>query len=282
MKFFSRIMMVVALLAVLAYGSFAFGKYVLSAKLFGDDANSSSLRTVSRSTTEASAVTRQTGWKGTKPRVEVKVLPAEESGGSASLPAFADEDGFKKPSRSEDREEKEAAPRRSQREAKPDPTPAARLGKREFDNGSAEYSLGNDNDDEPRRTRRRRRTRKKSDSESKPARSESDSARSTVSSTSSENNSNGDSASSSVSTSSSSRERNSDSDSRESTRSESSQRESSRSEGTRSESSRNRESSRPRRERSRRDTSSSPIPRPEGLNSSGGDSASISPVPQPE
>src|SRR5690606_3717069 len=117
MKFFSRMMMVVALLAFLAYGSFAFGKYVLSAKLFGDDANSSSLRTVSRSTTEASAVTRQTGWKGTKPRVEVKVLPSSQAGGGANLPTFADEDGFRK-SRSDDKDD---SPRRTIRAAKPAP-----------------------------------------------------------------------------------------------------------------------------------------------------------------
>ena len=89
--------MVVALLGVLAYGSFAFGKYILSAKLFGENAKSNSLRETSRSTTEATAVTRQTGWKGTEPRVDVKLLPADGSRGSRELPEFDEDDDSSAP-----------------------------------------------------------------------------------------------------------------------------------------------------------------------------------------
>ena len=254
-------MMVVALLAVLAYGSFAFGKYVLSAKLFGDDVKPSSLRSVSRSTSEASAITRQTGWKGAKPRVEVKVLPAGETASSGDLPAFADEDGFKK-QRDDDADEDR------HETAAPEPTPRVHLGKREFDDASVEYSLGEDKSERKRKPRRRRRThtRKSEKAEQSTSSKTSDSAQVTAQADSSASeNRNSDSASSSDSSSdSSSREQSSDNDRpRESTRSR--------------ERTRTRSEERPRRQRS-----TSPIPRPEGLSSSGGDSAEISPVPKPE
>jgi hypothetical protein len=271
MKFLSRMIAVVALLGVLAYGSYAFGMYVLSAKLFGDGANSKALRNVSRSTTEASAVTRQTGWKGSKPRVEVKVLPADETGGGAPVPAYADEDGFQK-----------QAPREESRDSSSDSDsdnapPPARLGKREFDSGGAEYSP--DDEERPRRrsTHRRRKRRSKSE-ETKPAPKSDDAQASSAQSSDTQERSGDDNQSSRDNSRSQARSQgSSDSGSDRAVINDKPSRE-------RSDTSR--ES--PRETTRRRSTSTrpkpratSPIPRPEGSRS-GGDSATISPVPQPE
>jgi hypothetical protein len=102
MKIFARMVVVFALLCGLAYGSFAFGKYVLSNKLFGDTVAGGALRTVSRSTSEASAVTRHTNWKGSKPRVEVRMLPADEAGPAPQTSALADEDNLSTERRNND------------------------------------------------------------------------------------------------------------------------------------------------------------------------------------
>lgn len=79
MQVLTRLMIICVLLGGLAYGSFAFGKYVLSAHLLKDSpvGGASSGR---RSVRSAEAVTRQTEYKGTRPRVEVKVLPAQDDG----------------------------------------------------------------------------------------------------------------------------------------------------------------------------------------------------------
>ena len=77
MKIFTRIVMVLALLGGLGYGSYAFGRYVLTNKLFGE----SSVRSAAAHTDDqAAAVTYHTKWKGDKPRVEVKLLPANGEG----------------------------------------------------------------------------------------------------------------------------------------------------------------------------------------------------------
>lgn len=136
--------MVLVLLGGLAYGSFAFGKYVLSNKLFGDSGKSSALRTVSRSTSEASAVTRHTNWKGDKPRVEVRVLPNGEEDTSGS-----------------DASVTQAVPDSS---VAGDTSPG-KLGVRRFDDASVEYSLG---DESGKRRRRKRSHHKDSDNATKP------------------------------------------------------------------------------------------------------------------
>lgn len=261
--------MVLGLLGVLAYGSFAFGKYVLSAKLFGEDGKSGGPRQVSRSTTEASAVTRQTGWKGDKPRVEVKVLPADQTGPSPDLPEFGEEKGFNPKSKSTGKTDTDQPTRTgtnspSENDSS-ESSPPIKSGatRRNVDDGSAEYSLGGESgkrttesskrseDSESRSRRRRRRNRssprKNNSTETNRPKTDSTPARSDAAPAGDgrdNNSSGGDDSSISVTTNNSRRPR---------------QRV---------------------RERPRRDTSSSPVPRPE--NSSGGDSASISPVPQPE
>jgi hypothetical protein len=254
----------------LAYGSYAFGMYVLSAKLFGDSVNSKSLRNVSRSTTEASAVTRQTGWKGSKPRVEVKVLPADETGAGAPLPAYADEDGFQKQAPRVKRHDSDS---RSDTE---DSAPQARLGKREFDSGSAEYSLGDEDKTRKRPSRRRRKTRtQKTETkpeETKPA-ARPDDAQVSPRATNSDNDRQSDNDTS---------RRDSSGNNERSDTSNSTSRESSRERDTTRETPKPREKSRRRNASTRpKPRDSSPVPRPEGSRSSG-DSAVSSPIPQPE
>jgi hypothetical protein len=90
MRFLSRLVMVLALLGGLAYGSYALGRYVLSTRLFGTSMKpneETALDAVARSTRVAGAVTRQVDIKG-KPRVEVKVLPADQAGPVRSRPRF--------------------------------------------------------------------------------------------------------------------------------------------------------------------------------------------------
>jgi hypothetical protein len=268
MKFLSRMIAVVALLGVLAYGSYAFGMYVLSAKLFGDGANSKALRNVSRSTTEASAITRQTGWKGTKPRVEVKVLPANESGAGAPLPAYADEDGFQK-----------SAPREERRDSDSDSenaAPPARLGKREFDSGGVDYSLGDENKTRKRSSRRHRKSRSKPE-ETKPAPKPDETQATPAPPPAAEESSGDDNGKSSRDNSKSQSNGDSGSDRAIISNKPSSERESA-----------PRETPKPREKSRRRNNSTrtktrdaSPVPRPEGSRS-GGDSATSSPVPQPE
>ena len=273
MKFLARMMMVLGLLGVLAYGSFAFGKYVLSAKLFGDDGKSGGPRQLSRSTTEATAITRQTGWKGNKPRVEVKVLPAAETTSNPELPEFSDEDGFDSSSKGIGNNRNSNTDKKNRDDDQPSRTSSttsnfdisdesgskSKTPKRNVDDGSPEYSLGDENgkrssdEGRPRRRYRKRVLREKSSSERKSKSSESKRAKTDFSTARGEvappgdgresSGSNGDSASSSVSSGSSTRERTTER----------------------------------RRERTR---TSSPVPRPES--SGGDDSGSISPVPQPE
>ena len=251
-------MMVLMLLGILAYGSFAFGKYVLSAKLFGENVKSGSPRAVSRSTSEASAVTRQTGWKGSKPRVDVKVLPANETGSSPALPAFPDEDGFDKQARSSESDDDQPS-RMGTESSSIDADDASRdlssnkpKVRRNVDEGAVQYSLGDESAKNTtrreRRSRKRRRNRassakKRTENESRPARTEA--GREEEITPVGDGRESGDDSSISVTTERTTpRER----------------------------------APRRNRERPRRETTS-PVPRPEN---SGGDSAAISPVPQPE
>jgi len=258
-------MMVLVLLGVLAYGSFAFGKYVLSAKLFGENVKTGSAGAVSRSTTQASAITRQTGWKGAKPRVDVKVLPADQTGAAPDLPAYADEDGFNKKPRARKADADQPTRMATDSSSNDSGSSSADLSlkksgvKRNVDDGAVEYSLGgengatrrnkisNDNNDSnpPRRRRRRRNRSARTDNptrttSNKPAVARNDGAP--------VGDGRDEDASISVTTD-------------HSPRRETSPR-------------------RPRRTRERPRRESSPVPRPES--SGGSDSGSISPVPQPE
>ena len=87
MQILSRLLIVVVLLGSLAYGSYAFGKYVLSAHLLNDaPIKSGADEAVKRSTRAAEAVTRQTEYKGSQPKVELKVLPAGADGAGPPPP----------------------------------------------------------------------------------------------------------------------------------------------------------------------------------------------------
>lgn len=264
-------MIVLGLLGVLAYGSFAFGKYVLSAKLFGDNEKTGALRTVSRSTDASSAVTRQTGWKGSKPRVDVKVLPANQTSLSPDTSEYVDEDSFKSsPSRSKtssknDEDQPSRTTTRSPSIDSPQVSTADKPGtiKRNVDDTSVEYSLGSerrkrsdDAESRPRKRRRRSRSTREKVSTNRNRNRETTRTRTQAAPTRTDSAPTGDG--------------------REST--------SSRGDDAATSVTSGNSASRERvRERPRGNTSSSPIPRPESSgSSSGGDSASISPVPQPE
>lgn len=88
MQVLTRLMIIFVLLGSLAYGSYAFGKYVLSAHLLNDaPVRDNTAAAVQRSTRAAEAVTRKTDYKGSEPRVEMKVLPAENDGSGPPPPA---------------------------------------------------------------------------------------------------------------------------------------------------------------------------------------------------
>ena len=81
MQILSRLFIVTVLLGSLAYGSYAFGKYVLSAHLLNESpVSTGAAEAVKRSTRAAEAVTRQTDYGGSRPKVEVKILPAGADG----------------------------------------------------------------------------------------------------------------------------------------------------------------------------------------------------------
>lgn len=82
MKLLSRLFTVCLLLCGLAYGSYAFGRYVLSTKLFGQAVvpNNRSRLAVSAAPKVDETVTRQFNLHADKPKVEVEVLPAEDAG----------------------------------------------------------------------------------------------------------------------------------------------------------------------------------------------------------
>ncbi len=82
MKFLSRLLVVLCVLGGLGYGSYVFGRYVLSKHLFG------ALHKQSVSTV-ASASISKTDLRGGKPRVEVEVLSADSAGPGPALPPSA-------------------------------------------------------------------------------------------------------------------------------------------------------------------------------------------------
>lgn len=153
MKLFGRIVMVLVLLSVLAYGSFAFGKYVLSTKLFGDGATGA-LRTVTGTPGQASVITRKSNWKGEAPRVDVRVLPADKAGPAPGEGALADEDNL-----STERDENAAddATRAAQRASDDSSFSTSRAGNSR-DDGSGVYSSGDEENRSHRPRKRRRRT----------------------------------------------------------------------------------------------------------------------------
>ena len=133
MQFLTRVLIVLAVLGGLGYGSYAFGKYILSARLFGPQGNAA--------TTTASAGTLQ---NPSTPDAEVVPAPQKDSDDDDS-PAVA---------------------------AKPSATPDARVeitpADDDDDNGSARDSSGNGADPTPRPRRRRRRARPTPRPQSRP------------------------------------------------------------------------------------------------------------------
>lgn len=256
MKLFSRIIMVIALLSVLAFGSYAFGKYVLSSQLFGEE-QKEALEAASPTVSENPATTRATGWRGAKPRVEVKVLPSEQD--NTNLPSFSDEVRSKsKRSRQPLREAKELAP--SSNETEDD----------FYDDARTATPV---EEDKPKSKPRRRRRTSSSTPASKPKPKASTETRKTESA---------DSASQELAKS--------ESATPIPTRRDVVPRNQSSASPT-PKSSASTTESRPRQQRPReterasQPASASPIPRPEGSlpsSSSSGDSANISPVPRPE
>ena len=80
MRLFSRFLMVAGLLGGLAYGSYAFGKYVLSNRLFGPQGTAMQRHSSENSGEHfGSTVTRSSAVKGS-PRAEIDVLPSDEAG----------------------------------------------------------------------------------------------------------------------------------------------------------------------------------------------------------
>lgn len=151
MKIFIRIVMVLVLLGSLGYGSYAFGRYVLTNKLFGE-ANGP-IRSA-QSNTEATAVTHHTNWQGDKPRVEVKVMPAGGDGPATEITDSSTKTIDSLPANS-----------------------GEKTVRKTFDNASVEYSLG---DESGTRRHRRKRDKLKTDEatskveagDEKPAREE--------------------------------------------------------------------------------------------------------------
>jgi hypothetical protein len=167
MQILSRLLVIVVVLVGLAYSSYAVGRYALSKYLFGPQltpGSSTGMEAVSRSTKVAESVTRQTDWKGKTPRVELKVLPAEEAGPGPDLPlaAMQDEQGSNDGVYVDRKDEIRTTP------SSPPPLPPRHYaGSRNVDNAPLEYSLSGDeygrsdrrdsNGERPRRRRRRRR-----------------------------------------------------------------------------------------------------------------------------
>jgi hypothetical protein len=155
MRFLSRFVMVLVLLGGLAYGSYALGRYVLSTRLFGNTVKpnqETAMDAVARSTRVAGAVTRQVDIKG-KPRVEVKVLPADQAGPGPEPPSISDLE--------------KAAQGKSYTPSRPSRTRIVtpqtfRAVPRVRDNSGSRYTSDERAEEERPRRRRRRRTRRRS------------------------------------------------------------------------------------------------------------------------
>jgi hypothetical protein len=265
----------------------------------------SNLASVSRSTQAAEAVTRRNTLTGGKPRVEVRVLPADSAGPGPEVPSqeilrrerrkSSSDDAPTSLSSSDDtntgtpRGNTGAEPRQSASSQNSDEESRSRLGNRVFDDAELNYSLREGELDEDRPKKRRRRRRRRSSETENRSRSERREARSE---TQGESRGEGTSRSESSSGSSDSGEESfsvsPDTGSREAA------------EPIRQERRERSSEERPRRRRRRRESSEdsgssrreaprieSPIPRPERSDSGGGssggsDGGSESPIPQPE
>lgn len=159
MRFLSRAGLVIALLGVLGYGSYAFGRYVLSSKLFGNSVVPSS--TSGFVAVSPTAVTRKTEYQGDSPRVEVQVMDADSAGPGPAPPSI---DDLRRNA------EERAASRGPSRAAEPEfqstpETVVRRSNTRRFEDG---VMIG-DGSDEERPRRRRKRRRKTADAETTAA-----------------------------------------------------------------------------------------------------------------
>jgi hypothetical protein len=146
MRFLSRAVFVLVLLGGLGYGSYAFGRYVLSSKLFGSSVLPSD-RSGLVAVTPPTVVTRKTEYKGSEPRVEVEVMDADSAGPGPEPPSMDDL-------------RKSAEDRAQSRSSNPTPqqTPTTILRKagdeKNIDDG---VSIGDEDEDASARRRRRRR-----------------------------------------------------------------------------------------------------------------------------
>jgi hypothetical protein len=162
MRFLTRAVFVLALLGGLGYGSYAFGRYVLSDKLFG-----SSVVPSARSglvVDAPSTVTRKTQYKGSTPRVEVQVMDAATAGPGPEPPSIDDlRKNAEELAQSRGADRTNQAPKTIVRRAG-DEDSAGWSGSRNIDNGvrlgyGREDSVGERDEDRPRRKRRKRRKR---------------------------------------------------------------------------------------------------------------------------
>jgi hypothetical protein len=252
MKVLSRLLMTVVLLSGLAYGSYAFGRFVLSTRLFGASvapARGSNFALGSSPRVDG-AVTRRTTLKG-QSRVELEVLPAQDAGPGPEPPSISN---LERETR--DKPYVSAAPPRTRLITPKNfkaPRAFSRINaddngnistRRRFRSDDNQFSSSNREEERPRRRRRRRRRTVDSSSTSRTR---------TVRSQRSDSSSDGESSGSSEG------------------------RRSRRRESTRDSSSQESRSEAPRRERS-----DSPTPRAESGSSGGSSDGGESPIPQPE
>ena len=128
MKLLSRLIVVLCVLGGLGYGSYAFGRYVLSRHLFG------ALHKQGASTSVASASVGKTDLRGGKPRVEVEVLPADSAGPGPALPPSDALERHAAEFKSDNPTSLSQEDRRNRQSAGPKAGAGAHLGQREFDN----------------------------------------------------------------------------------------------------------------------------------------------------
>jgi hypothetical protein len=106
MKVVSRLLAVLILLGGLAYGSYAFGRFVLSPKMMGGGTSVGALRGVSTvsNATKVATVTHEGGLRGKKPRVEIDILPADDAGPAPEPATKTAEDTVEMPVRRVERD----------------------------------------------------------------------------------------------------------------------------------------------------------------------------------
>lgn len=160
MRIAGRFALGLLILGGLAFGSYAFGRFVLSNQLFGTASDQQDRLAAGRTQTVAPPVTRQIELKGTRPRVEVEVLPADEADPGPEPPDL-------RAMNQRPRVRPTSDPGMEQ--AQPTPTPDAETGRRtrHLENNPLDFSLGSD--DEGTRPRRRRRRRRPTTTNDAPA-----------------------------------------------------------------------------------------------------------------